>query len=508
MKIIEILRLTGMGLSQRQIAQSAGCARSTVGEVLSRCRENGLDYDSAKTLTDEQLQTLLYPDSGANRPKKPEPDWKYVHNELVKHRNLNLQFMWEEYRQQTPDGLGYSRFCEKYRCYRKQSGRPVSLHQERAAGEEMEVDWMGDVLPCVINTETGEIADAHFFVAVLGNSGMPYVEAFPDEKQMSWIQAHVNALQYYGGVPRIIIPDNCKTAVKSPKYYEPVINSAYWELAEHYEVAVIPARARKPRDKPAVEQSVGWLETWLLGKLRNQRFFSFAELNRMVRRYILELSKRPYQNREGSRYSIFHELDRPALRPLPRQRFEVAEIVARRVPDNYHVEYDGFYYSVPFTLHGQMVSLRATATVIEILDKNHIRVASHVRKTNGKRYVSDTLHMPPHHLAVHESRQYDGGRYRSWAKNIGENTYHVIDGLLNSYKIEEQAYKSCMGILQFSKKYDSTRLEAACTKARLLNALSYTTVRNILKNGLDGSASGMAKPTPEHENIRGRGYYV
>jgi len=508
-KIIEMLRLSEMGLSQRDIATSAGCGKSTVGEVLKLCKDKGITHKSALQLSDEQLQGTLYPKSQNKTSQIPEPDWKAIHEELVKHKNLNLQFMWEEYRTQHPNGLSYSRFCGRYRQYRKETNRQVSLHNERRAGEIIEVDWMGDTLACMVDAETGAITSAHFFVAVLGYSHYPYVEAFPNEQEINWITANVNALHYYGGVPRIIVPDNCKTAVKTPKYYEPIINSAYWEFAQHYQIAIIPARVRKPKDKPVVEQTVGWLETWLLGKLRNQQFFSYGELNRTIVKYIRELSTKKFQKREGSRWSDFTEIDKPMLRPLPVKKYEIADVISRKVGDNYHIEYAGFYYSVPYTLHNEQVVLRGTSTTIEILDKKQNRLASHIRHyAPGKgRYVTKEEHMPPKHRAVHQSRQFDGERYRNWARKIGESTYFIIDSLLTSGAVEEQGFKSCMGVLQLSKKFGDVRLEAACKRARATGSCTYHAVNTILKNGIEDSLTDTPKPTPEHENIRGSGYY-
>ena len=411
MKIIEMLRLSELGLSQRQIATSAGCAKSTVGDVLKLCKGKGVGFEKASKMTASELHSLLYPEQAPTRKRLPEPDWKEVHEELLKHKNLNLQFMWEEYKVQHPDGLSYSRYCIHYRQYREAAGRGVHLHNERKAGEVVEVDWMGDTLPCVVDGESGEIADAHFFVAIMGYSGYPYVEAFPNEQEPSWIVANVNALHYFGGVPRIIEPDNCQVAIKKPRYYEPVINSAYWELAQHYAVAIVPARVKKWQDKPLVEQSVGWLETWLLGQLRNQIFFSFYELNEEIRKIIYKLSRRPFKDkkRNSTRWGDFQRIDQPALRPLPAQRYEIADIVFRTVGDNYHVEYACVNYSVPYTLHKERVAVRATGTTVEIFDKNHIRMATHRRQnaTNRTRYVSDIAHMPPNHKAVYQARQFD-----------------------------------------------------------------------------------------------------
>ena len=505
MKIVEMLRLSELGLKLREITQSSGCAKSTVYDTLKRCRDKDIDYKKAMSMSDEELQKHMFPDLKANR--KPEPDWEYIGSELTKHKNLNLQFMWEEFRTNTPNGIGYTQFCTKYRQYRKEKGKQVTMHQERIAGETMQIDWIGDTLDCIVDSKTGIKSNAHFFVAVLGSSGYPYVEAFPDERLIHWMSANVNALEHYGGIPKIITPDNCTTAVKRAKYYEPVINSAYWEFALHYKVAILPARVRKPRDKSLAEQSVGWLETWLLGKLRNQQFFSFAELNLAIAEYLIELSDRPYKKLEGTRRSVFEQTDKPMLRPLPEQRYEIADVIIKKLGDNYHLEYNGFYYSAPYTLLGEQLIIRATDLSVEILKtSDHQRVAVHRRRYKGNKYVSEPNHMPSNHRAIYERRQFDAARYRQWASDIGESTFNVIDTILTNGPIEEQGYKSCMAILQFSKTFGSYRLEAACKKARKLGACTYTTVKNILKNGTEESAV-KAKPTPKHANIRGGSNY-
>ena len=511
MKIVEILRLTEMGVPQRKIATSSGCGKTTVARLQARFRERGITHAAAMLMGDDELHAVAYPGSKAGNGKGDThvPDWAEIHEELARHKNLNLQFMWEEYRGRHPSGLGYSRFCELYREWRRTGGREVSLYREWKAAEIMEVDWMGDTLPCVVDPGTGEVLTAHFFVAVLGYSHYPYVEAFPDETEPHWIAANVNALHHYGGTPRIIVPDNCRTAVAKPRYFEPVINSAYWEMAQHYGQAIVPARSRKPKDKPAVEQGVGWLGTWLLGRLRKQIFFSFGELNATILDIVAELSERPFQKREGFRRGEFDRVDRPALGPLPPQRFEAADVKLRKVGDNYHLEYDGFHYSVPHTLHGQEVVLRATGRMIEVLDGRRVRVASHPRRhgTGGGRYVTDEGHMPPNHRAVHQARQFDGRRYRGWARKVGENTYFIVDSLLAAGKVEEQGYRSSMGLLQLTKKYGEAGVEEACRRARELGSPTYTTVRNIIKNGIPQPPPATPKATPEHSNIRGGGYY-
>lgn len=510
MKITEILRLREMGLSYKEIATGAGVGKSTVGDVLRLCGECGLDYRKARDMGDEELQKLLYPGYYKRKSVKQKPDFHGIQQELAQNKHTNLRFIWEEqYRKQYPDGLGYSQFCEVYRRWSKRDAlQNVTMHLEREPGKELFVDWMGETPLCIVDPETGEAHAAHFFVGALGSSGYPYVEAFPDESQPSWIGAHIRAFQYYGGVPRILIPDNCKTAVKSPKYYDPEVNQAYREMAEHYGIAVLPTRVREPRDKSIVEESVGWLETWLLGVIRNQRFFSFEELNRCVRSRMDELVRRPFQKRPGSRHSVFSDEDRPKLRPLPAIPFGIADTVVRRVPDNYHVEYKGFYYSVPFALYKQQVTVRAGERTVEIFNRDRLRVATHIRRRQGKRYVTNPDHMPNHHRAFHEQQAFDGERYRRWAQKIGENTTALISFLLSSVSQEQQAYRSCMGILQFAGKYGAERLERACRKALDINSPAYSTVRNILKNGMDAVELEPRPSLPAHENLRGSAYYA
>jgi len=509
MKIVEVLRLAEMGYPQTKIKESVKCARSTVGEILKRCKNVGLTYEKAKTMEPDKITSLLYPNA-SHQYFKADPNFESIYNELKKHPNLNVRFLWSEYKEQNPQGLEYSQFCERFNRWQNRTGKNVTMHQEREPGKELFVDWMGDTLDIVVDQDTGELQRAHFFVSTLGNSGYPYVEAFPDEKQEKWLLAHAHALEYYQGVPRVVVPDNCKTAVTKPQYYDPVLNPAYWEWAKHYEVAVIPARIREPQDKPVVEESVGWLETWLLGWLRNQRFFSFSELNKAIRIRLEALSRQPYQKRPGSRYCIYQEVDLPALRPLPPIRFEMAEFKLRTVPDNYHVEFDNFYYSVPFTYYRQKVTIRATTSTIEILNSNRERIASHLRRYKGKRYVTNPDHMPENHRKHWEFNQWNGERYRAWAAQIGENTSFVIDRMLTMQGIEEQAYKSCMGVLQMSSKYSPQRLENACERAKNMNSFSYTTIKNILKYGQDLISlvnPGPNKALPIHENIRGSKFF-
>ena len=510
MKVIEILRLKEMNIfTYREIAQSVGCSKTVVGEILKRCKECGLTYDAARSMTQTRINELIYPDSFGPKQVKEEPDWEEIHARLQSSRRINLQYIWEEeYRPAHPGGYCYSRFCAKYVAWKKATGKNVVLPQEREPGKEMFIDWIGDTLPCVVDRQTGEIHAAHFFVTTLGDGSYPFVEAFPDETQLNWNQGHIDALNWYGGLPRVFVPDNCKTAVVHTNLYEPSLNHAYREMARYYDVAIIPARIIKPKDKASVESCVGWLETWLIEWLKGNRYYSFEALNHDIRERVIELTKRDFKHREGSRESIFLALDKPRLRPLPEVPFESFETKSvTRVPNNYHVEYKGFYYSVPYRYFDQPAVMHIFAKKIEIYSKAGERIAIHQRRFSGKRYVTDSAHMPENHKAVLAFRSYDGSYYKARAKAIGDSTGAFVKALLDNADFEEQAYKSCLAVINFSKTYGNLRVEAACAKAIQLNSVTYTTLRNILKNGQDlrqvtKSSAGAESPTPYHENLR------
>jgi transposase len=511
MKIIETLRLWEQGYTQREIAASVNCSKTTVAGLQKRFKELGLSYEAAQGMTDDAINKLAYPVCHGGRPAKQEPDWEALQKRLDGNKRLNLQFLYEEYRDTEKDGLGRSQFYARYTAWKAAVGKEVVMVQEREPGKELFVDWMGDTLACVVDSETGKVVKAHFFVATLGDSGYPVVLAYPNEQSESWLQAHVETFRRLGGLPLVVVPDNCKTAVSRANYYDPQLNKAYYDLALYYNLAVIPARVRAPRDKSQVEGSIGWLETWLLGWLKGsgasvRHYSSFTELNAAIQSRVAELVKRPFQKRAGSRESVFLELDRPALRPLPGTPYEHPQYLERRVPNNYHVEYKGFYYSVPYQYYKRQVTIKAAYSVIEVYADRLNRIAIHERRYTGSRYVTERSHMPPAHQAQQAANRFDGKRFRSWASAIGVNTLYVIDRLLTEREVEQTAYRACMGILQCSKKNGNVRLEAACRKARNLGSISYAVIRNILTNKQEDTpllVEAGQTVTAAHENLRG-----
>jgi transposase len=400
-KIGEVLRLKWeCELSNRAIARSCRISHSTVSEYLRRAENAGLRWPLPATLSEEGLYTLLFPEKSqvAVPAGKALPDWEMVRKELKK-RNVTLRLLWEEYREDHPAGYGYSQFCELYRRYVRKLDPP--MRQNHKAGEKLFVDYAGDSVP-ITNPETGEIWQAQIFVAVQGASSYTYAEAQPSQALVYWVGGHVRAQLFFGGVNQIIVPDNLKEGVKSSCWYDPDLNQTYMDLAQHYGVAILPARVRKPRDKAKVEVGVQVVERWILARLRNRTFFSLVELNHAIRKLLEDLNNRPMEHLEKSRRVLFEEIDQPALRPLPVQPFEYAVYKTVRVID-YHVEFEKHFYSVLHTLIHEEMRVRATERMVEIHHPSkRDPMAIHSRSSAPGRYSTLTEHMPEKHQKVGE----------------------------------------------------------------------------------------------------------
>ena len=415
------------------------------------------------------------------------------------HRGL----LWEEYRETHPEGYGYSRFCELYQRWNR--NRNVVLRHDHKAGEKMFVDWAGDTVP-IHDRATGEVAPASIFVAVLGASTYTFARAALSQNLSNWIDCHVRSFEFFQGVTRLLVPDNPRTGVTRACRYEPDLNRTYHEMAQHYGIAVLPARPYKPRDKAKVENAVGIVERWILAALRHRRFFAVAELNEAIEALLDRLNHRRFRKREGTRTSLFLEMDRPALQPLPAQRYVMAEWKTVRANIDYHVEIDRHYYSVPYQLAGQQLEARYTAATIELFQAGK-RVASHARSSMAYRHTTVHEHMPKSHRAHLE---WTPSRLVHWGETVGTATAEVIRTILASKPHPEMGYRACLGILRLAKTYSDQRLEAASQRALQLQACSYSSLRSILKRSLDRQttlAPDSGKPGPQHENVRGADYY-
>jgi transposase len=502
-KIQEILRLKwACSLSNRAIAGSCHISHSTVSEYLKRAEKAGLQWPLPAELDEDQLERLLFPEveKAEQSAARPTPDWEKVHQELKK-RHVTLRLLWTEYLGAYPAGYKYSQYCELYRRYVKKLDPPMRLTHK--AGEKLFVDYAGDTIP-ITNPETGEVSQAQVFVAVQGASSYTYAEAQPSQEMPNWIGGHVRALAFFGGVTQIIVPDNLTQGVKHPCRYEPDLNPTYLEMAQHYGVAIIPARVRKPRDKAKVEVGVQVVERWIMARLRNRTFFSLWELNKAMARLLEELNNRPMEHLRKSRKELFEELDQPALRPLPKKPYEYAVWKTVRVNIDYHIEFEKHFYSVPYALIHQEVRVRATERMLEIFHKRQREpVAVHPRSRVPGRYSTLSSHMPAKHQKAGE---WTPQRLLNWAAEIGPQTSQLLGAILASRQHPEQSFRSCLGILRLSGQYSPVQMEVACQMAQEAQTLSYRAVKAVLEV-LPPTPTPEAAPLPSHENIRGNAYY-
>lgn len=504
-KIKEVLRLYfEHQQSIRQIAKSCTIARSTVQEYLHRAEQAGVTWPLPEEMDDAALENRLFPPQALiPQEKRQMPSLEYLHQERKK-KGVTLTLLWHEYKQANPDGYQYSQFCELYRQWSKTLD--VCLRQEYRAGEKLFVDYAGQTIP-IQDPLTGETREAYLFVAALGASNYTFAEASLDQTLFSWIQSHVHAFEFFGGIPEILIPDNLKTGVTHPCRYEPDLNPTYQDLAEHYGTVVIPARVAKPKDKAKVESAVLIAERWILAALRNFTFFSLAELNQAISEKLAELNHHKFQKLDTTRQELFEILDRPALKPLPEKPYEYAEWKNPRVHVDYHIEVEGHYYSVPHQLASHQVEVRLTAQTVEVLFK-HRRVTSHPRSYRKGAFTTLKEHMPPAHQKYLE---WTPVRMIRWANQIGPNTEKLVTHILENKPHPQQGFRSCLGIFRLGKVYSKERLEAACAYALSIRGFFYKSVESILKHGIDQKNILSQQPQETlplfHPNVRGKEYY-
>jgi transposase len=503
-RLRELLRLKyEAGLSHRAIAQACAVGLGTVSGYLARATAVGVTWPLPEDLDDAALEARLFA-----RPLDPArrdqtlPAWAQLHHEL-KRPGVTLQLLWLEYRAVHPTGYAYSHFCDRYRRWAR-TLKP-SMRQVHRAGEKLFVDFSGK-RPSLVDATTGELVLVELFVGVLGASGLIYAEATRSQELPAWVGAHVHMIEYFGGSPAIWVPDNLKSGVTTANYYEPEINRTYAELATHYGAVVVPARAAHPQDKPKVEVSVQIAQRWILAVLRHQTFFTLADLNAAIRTCLDAVNDRRMPHVGVSRRVLFEQLDRPALRPLPASRYELATWKPCRVNIDYHVEVAHNWYSVPYQLVHARVEARVTSTTVEVFLAGR-RVASHARLTGRGRYATDVAHMPRAHRAHAE---WTPSRLIAWADQAGPATGRLVVGILERRPHPEQGYRACLGLMRLGRVHGMDRLDAACARAERLRSYSYRTVERILihqQDRLPLDEPAPARPALTHENLRGATYY-
>ena len=501
-KIKEILRLKyEAGLSNRVIAGACKVSNSTVGEYLKRAEAAGISWPLGE-IGEEELYQKLFPEKQAvvSERKYPMPDWEAVQKDK-RRKGVTLQLLWQEYKEKYPDGYQYSQFCEHYQRWKDSQVEP-RRHIEHTGGEQMQVDYVGLKIP-YMDPETGEMRQASVFVAILPASNYIYAEAQSSENQCNWNNGHVRALEYIGGVVKIVVPDNLKTGITKPNYYEPGVNLAYQELAEYYHFAVLPARVRRPRDKGAAENGVQNVERWIIAPLRNHKFFNLHEVNLAVKAQLEQLNNKVMQSVGRSRRQEFEEIDRPNLRPLPEKPYVYAERKTATVNIDYHIEFDDHLYSVPHPLIHEQVDIHATERMVEIFHDGK-SVAIHPRNFRKGRFSTLREHMPANHQFMGDINP---DRLIGWASKIGPQTATLVKATLRSRPFPEQAYRSCLGILSLARKYNQALLEQACQSMFEAKEFSYKAVAEELIYLQKQVVAPAIEILPAHENIRGAEYY-
>jgi transposase len=495
-KIFEILRLHFEGKqSGRAIALAVSVALATVQDCLRRFVVSGLSWPV--DVDEATLEARLYPRTQVVAAQ-PLPDFAAVHALLLSHKAMTRQHVWEGYRADHPDGMGYSAFCAHYSTFAQQHKRV--LRQTHAPGVAMLVDYAGPPL-LIIDRITGAEVPVRLFVAVLGYSNLTFACATPGETTADWLGAQVAALEAFGGVPQTLIPDNPKALITRACRYEPELNPAYQDFAQHYGIAVLPARVRKPRDKAKAETAVQIVERFVMLKLLEQRFFSLGELNRAIVALIAELNARPFQKLEGSRDSWFAE-EKALLKPLPAQRYEYAQWKQAKVHVDYHVEVDRCCYSVPHTFVGKQCDVRLSASAVEIFLRGQ-RLAIHPRATRKGSFTTLPEHRPPSHQNVADLSIEK--LYRQ-AEAIGVSTVAVLRAQGTRRKHPHESIRTALGIVRLANDFSTEALEVACSRALLLNTLSYRSVRNLIEHPPRAQAPEPLRTA--HEHVRGADYFA
>jgi transposase len=504
--IREILRLSyELKLSIRKIAEALEISKTSVGEYLAEFKRTGLSYQDIIQMGDTEVLELFERSNKTSNPMYETLSVEFPNYEKELARvGVTLYLLWEEYKERYPDGFSYSRFCHHYRMW--ESKLKAGMHIEHKAGDLTYIDFTGKKMHYV-DPVTGEVHDAEVFLTVLGASQLIYVEAVKSQQLEDWIWANENAWQYYGGVTRGICPDNLKSAVNKACNYEPLLNATYDDLAKHYRTVILPTRPSKPKDKPLVENAVRIVYQRIFAPLRNQTFFSLQELNQAIRQRLEMVNNAPFQRMEISRRELFNEIEKSELQPLPAERYEIRHYQISRVEFHHHIylKEDKHYYSVPYQYTGKKVKTIYTARMVEIYHDN-VRIALHKRSHKIYGYTTEKDHMPATHQFV---EGWNTERFTRWASNIGGSVETFIELLIESKEHPQQAFKSCLGVLNLGKRYKSEDMEKVCKRALEYNIISFRFIDNALKNNVHKMDEDIVLnlKLPLHENIRGRDNY-
>ncbi|MFU0948927.1 IS21 family transposase [Kluyvera ascorbata] len=503
-KIRDVLRLRlQAGLSFRQISLSTKVSVGAIQKLLKTAEQLQLAWPLPDGLDDTQLARLFYPAADTRGSSRFQlPDWPTVHQEL-KRKGMSMQLLWQEYTERYPNRCySYSQFCERYRGWCQLQKR--SMRQQHKAGEKCFIDYCGPTVP-IVSGSTGEIRQAQIFVAVLGASNYTYAEATLTQSLPDWLHSHVRAFEFFGGTPALLVPDNLKSGVNKACRYEPELNPSYQQLAAHYQLAVMPARPYKPKDKAKAEVGVQVVERWILARLRHHTFFSLAELNQCLRALLTELNERPFKQLPGNRRQAFEQLDQPALTPLPQQPYRYVAIKSVKVNIDYHVQFEQHHYSAPHQYVGETLELHAGDQLVQLYFRQQL-VASHPRK-HQPGTTTLAAHMPVRHS---KQQAWTPGRLKQWAQDIGPDTLRWVSDRLAEKAHPEQAYRLCLGLLNLTRSYPPERVNGCCQLANREGLSRLKQLKSVLASNRDQlpeQPSFTLELPQSHDNIRGPNHF-
>jgi len=505
----QVLQLKKDGVAIREIVRRTGISRNAIKRYL--CRLQPPAGDPAAELSNKQIAGVAYNNEvllfTADRRDALMKHFIYAERELHK-TGVNRQMLWVEYKEQHPDGYTYSRYCYHFNIFLKHTD--VSMHLEYEAGDMIMIDFAGKKLRYIHPTEGGgEVTDVEVFIAVLPFSGLIFCTAVHSQKTADFVSCINAMLKFYGAVPKTILCDNLKTAVKRPSKYEPIFTEVCNQLSEHYQTTFSATRPYSPRDKAMVERAVSIVYTHVYAPLRNDDFFSLEAIRYAIQAQLGKLNDKPYKNTVYSRLYYYEQYERNTLKNLPEEVFTYKKVITVTVQRNYHIQLteDHLYYSVPYSYVGRRVKVLYDNNTVEVY-YDYGRIALHFRKSTNKAYTTLSEHMPPNHLHMHQIKGWTKEGLLLQAARIGQYTRNAAEHMLDNSICIEQNYKACFGMLMLEKKYTKQRLEAACRRAANGTRINYTMIKNILEKGLDKQPLLFDNnPLPEHDNIRGSGQY-
>ena len=500
--------------SNREIGEIIECSRNTVNDYVQLFKQTGKSWSELNVLDGKELKKILDQQKNSSKISK---DTRYEN--LVKHKQTYLndlkrtgatyQTIWQIYRTHFPKGYSYTQFKLHLKSFTKQQSYSMPMHHKY--GDKLFIDFTGKKLSIVDRT-TGEVIQVEVFIGILGGSNYTYVEACPSQKMEDFFRCTVNCLEYMGGVPQALVPDNLKSAVTKASNYEAIINRQYKALALHYKTVVFPTRALKPKDKALVEGAVKIVYQRIFFELSKQTFFSLAELNEQIFLLLKGYNEIPFYKQEACRTERFLLHEKSLLKPLPVDRFEPKEVKKVTVHKNSHVWLNKHYYSVPYTYVGKKAQIHYNNRVVEVY-YNLERIAIHQRCEQPWTYTTIKEHMPSEHQFVMD---WSADKFIKWGQRIGLSVGAYLEKVLGTATYPEQAYKSCLGILSLGKTFTNERLDKACLRGLRYEKYSYRTIERILQAKLDqleeeqpdsSSPSNTSTPPRVNEHLRGSQYY-